>query len=89
MPKGPPLDYLGQRLQIEPSDVYILLKTHTRLSTYDARNKKMPILDKIQSKLELSSAELRKLMMRIPSLMGMETSAFDDRIDFFMNKGSL
>jgi len=89
MLKRPALDYLRQRLQIGPWDVYRLLKTHTRLSTYDARNKILPILDKLQSKLELSSAELRKLMMRMPSLMGMGMSAFDDRVDFFMNEADM
>ncbi len=80
------LDYLRQRLQIAPCDVYRLVKTHTRLSTYDV-NKILPILDRLQGRLGLSSAELRKLLLRMPSLMGMGMSAFDDRLDFFANEG--
>ncbi|KAL7543064.1 hypothetical protein ACHAXR_012377, partial [Thalassiosira sp. AJA248-18] len=59
------------------------------LSTYDAGKKMLPILDTLQSKLELSSAELRKLMIRMPSLMGMGMSAFDDRLDFFINEADM
>ena len=81
------LDYLRQRLQIGPSDVYRLLKTHTRLSTYDSRNKILPILDMLQRKLNLTSAELRKLILRMPSLVGMGSFAFEDRLDFFTNEG--
>ena len=49
----------------------------------------MPMLDKIQIQLELSSSELRKLILRMPSLTGMAMSAFDDRFDFFVNEGKL
>ena len=81
------LDYLRRRLQIGPSDVYRLLKTHTRLSTYNARNKILPTLDMLQRKLNLRSAELRKLILRMPSLVGMGSAAFEDRLDFFTNEG--
>jgi hypothetical protein len=81
------LDYLRRRLQIGPSDVYRLLKTHTRLSTYNARNKILPTLDMLQRKLNLKSAELRKLILRMPSLVGMGSAAFEDRLDFFTNEG--
>lgn len=81
------LDYLRRRLQIGPSDIYQLLKTHTRLSTYNAQNKILPTLDMIQQKLNLTSAELRKLILRMPSLVGMGSFAFEDRLDFFTNEG--
>ena len=83
------LDYLRRRLQIGPSDVYRLLKTHTRLSTYNARNKILPTLDMLQRKLNLKSAELRKLILRMPSLVGMGSAAFEDRLDFFTNEGKI
>ena len=85
--KRPALDYLRRRLQIGPGDIYRLLKTHTRLSTYDACNKIVPTLDMLQSGLRLSSAELRRLILRMPSLVGMGASAFEDRYDFFTNEG--
>jgi len=81
------LDYLRRRLQIGPSDVYRLLKTHTRLSTYNARNKILPTLDMIQMKLNLTSAELQKLILRMPSLVGMGSFAFEDQLDFFTIEG--
>ena len=82
------LDFLRQRLQIRPSDIFKLLKTHNRLSTYDSCNKIMPTCDLLQSRLHLSSAQLRKLILRMPSLVGMGKSAFDDRLDFFTNEGT-
>ena len=89
------LDYLRQRLQIRPSDVYKMLKTHTRLSTYDAATKILPTLDKLQRSLGLRNSELRQLILRMPSVIGMGTSksdagklsAFDQRLDFFQNEG--
>lgn len=81
------LNYLRQRLQIRPSDIYRLMKTHTRLSMYDACNKILPTLDQFQGKLQLTSAELRKLVLRQPSLLGMGMSTFEDRLNFFINEG--
>ncbi|KAL7552622.1 hypothetical protein ACHAWF_017609 [Thalassiosira exigua] len=89
MLKRPSLDYLRQRLQIGPDDVYRLLKTHSRLSTYDHCKRILPILDRIQRKLALSSDELRKLTLRMPSLMGMGLSTFDDRLEFFINEAGM
>jgi len=57
------------------------------LSTYNARNKILPTLDMLQRKLDLKSAELRKLILRMPSLVGMGSAAFEDRLDFFTNEG--
>jgi len=85
--KRPALDYLRQRLQIGPCDIYRLVKTQTRLSMYDSHHKILPALDRLQGKLELSSSELKKLVLRQPSLIGMGMSAFEDRLDFFMNEG--
>ena len=88
------LDYLRQRLQIRPSEVYKMLKTHTRLSTYDAATKILPTLDKLQRRLDLQSSELKQLILRMPSVIGIGTSAkkdtsssFDQRIEFFQNEG--
>lgn len=88
------LDYLRQRLQIRPSEVYKMLRTHTRLSTYDAATKILPTLDKLQRRLDLKSSEMKQLILRMPSVIGIGTSAkkdtsssFDQRIEFFQNEG--
>lgn len=89
------LDYLRQRLQIRPSDVHKMIKTHTRLSTYDAASNILPTLDKLQRSLGLRNSELRRLILRMPSVIGIGTSekdggkpsAFDQRLDFFQNEG--
>ena len=90
------LDYLRQRLQIRPGDVYKMIKTHTRLSTYDAATKILPSLDTLQSRLELRNSELRQLILRMPSVIGIGTSekdggqlsSFDQRLDFFQTEGT-
>lgn len=61
---------------------------HIGLSTYDACKKLLPTLDVFQSRLGLSSFELRKLVLRMPSLVGMGLPAFEERLDFFVNQGS-
>lgn len=85
--KRPSLDYLRRRLQIGPGDVYRMLKTHTRLSSYDTCGRIMPTLDMLQEGLRLSSSDLRRLVLRMPSLVGMGASAFEDRLEFFINEG--
>ena len=89
MLKRPALDYLRQRLQVGPGDVYRLMRTHGRLSTYDACSKILPILDELQSELGLSSSDLSKLVLRMPSLMGMGISALRERMTFFTSDGKL
>jgi hypothetical protein len=85
--KRPALDYLRRRLQIGPGDVFRMLKTHTRLSGYDTRDRIMPTLDMLQGGLRLSSSDLRRLVLRMPSLLGVGAPAFEDRLDFFTNEG--
>jgi len=89
MLKRPSLDYLRQRLQVGPSQIYHLLKTHTRLSGYDSCSKIRPVLDALQSRLELSCVELRKIILRMPSLLGMKESSFEARIDFFQREAGM
>ena len=63
-------------------------KTHTRLGSYSAAAKLKPTLDALQKRLKLTSEELRTVMLRQPSLVGMTTSqdkGFNQRIDFFLN----
>ncbi|KAL7461854.1 hypothetical protein ACHAXS_002256, partial [Conticribra weissflogii] len=84
MLKRPSLDYLRQRLQVGPSQIYHLLKTHTRLSGYDSCSKIRPMLDALQIRLDLSCTEVRKIILRMPSLLGMKESSFQARIDFFL-----
>jgi hypothetical protein len=89
MLKRQSLDYLRQRLQVRPSDIYRMLKTHTRLSSYDACFKLRPTFDKLQGSLRLSSVDMRKLVLRMPSVMGAGKRALDDRIDLFANRGKM
>lgn len=72
------------------------LQTHPHLSYYKTNNL-MKNFDAYQDKLGLSSRELRKVILRMPSLLGMSVdteendtkSALDERLDFFFNEGKL
>ena len=69
-----------------------LQKTHSRLSSYSVQNIKST-LDALQDNLGLSSMELRRLILRMPSMIGMqvinttEPSSLEKKIDFFLNEG--
>lgn len=78
------LVYLRIRLQLDPVQITCLIKTHTRLSSYTVNGSLKPILDALQSKLELQSKELQQVILRMPSLLGMSRSALDARITFFL-----
>lgn len=65
------LHYLQRRLQVRPSTVQAMIKTHAQLSTYSIEGKIEPTLNALQSKVGFSSSELRKVILRMPSLVGM------------------
>jgi hypothetical protein len=87
--KSTRLHYLRQRLQVKPSDIHNMIKTHSRLSGYDACFNIRPTLNKLQTTFGLTSDELRKLVLRMPSVMGMGAQAIDEKLIFFQNEGVL
>ena len=61
---------------------------------YDPCNKVMPTLDAIQSKLGLTNEQLRTLVLRSPSVIGVgaisidgQLSTLDQRLHFFQDEG--
>jgi hypothetical protein len=78
--------YLRMRLQLTCSEVFAMIKTHSRLSSYTVENLKVH-LDALQSKLFFRSRELRQLVLRSPSLLGVSLSKVDERIDFLAREG--
>jgi hypothetical protein len=76
--KLPALNFLRERLHLRPADVVHMLKTHSRLSGYSVSARIKPTLDALQSSLGLSCSELRSLVIRMPSLLGMGTRAGAD-----------
>ena len=86
------LHYLQRRLQVGPSTVEAMIKTHPRLSTYSVKGKIRPTLDALQAKLGFSSSEVRQVILRMPSLIGMSVTdtpekGLSQRLIFFGEKG--
>ena len=89
----PALIYLRKRLQAGTKTVSALLKTHSRLNSYGEKH----IMDRFnafQCRIGLSSRELQKVVLRMPSLLGMSilngenqsVSALDKRLNFFLDE---
>jgi hypothetical protein len=87
------LNYLQRRLQVGASTIEAMIKTHPRLTTYiNIDGKIQPTLDALQSKLGLSSSELRKVIFRMPSLVGISAAespekGLSQRLAFFGDEG--
>jgi len=86
------LHYLQRRLQVGPSFVEAMIKTHPKLSNYGVERRIQPTLDALQAKLGLSSSEVRKVILHMPSLMGLSvTESLDrglsQRLKFFYDEG--
>eukprot|EP00804_Cyclotella_cryptica_P018931 CCRYP_006450-RB/>CCRYP_006450-RB protein AED:0.25 eAED:0.25 QI:1856/0.8/0.83/1/0.4/0.16/6/1885/256 len=83
------MDYLRQRLQVKPSDLHRMIKTHSRLTGYDACFKIKPTLNKLQSSFDLTGSEMRKIVLRMPSLLGMGIQSIEDKVKFFLNEAGM
>ena len=81
------LIYLRLRLQLDPLQVFALVKTHTQLSHYRFLDRLKPTLDALQTELDLDSEELKQLILRMPSLLGMSTASLEAHIRFFTDEG--
>lgn len=81
--------YLRKRLQVGNSEVYAMMKTHPRLTSYGVSNNIMPTLNALQTRLGLTTRQLRHIILRMPSLIGIgvdnttKQSSLDKRIEFF------
>mmetsp|Transcript_20331 Transcript_20331/g.30530 ORF Transcript_20331/g.30530 Transcript_20331/m.30530 type:complete len:959 (-) Transcript_20331:657-3533(-) len=88
------LHYLRKRLQISNADVHSMLKVHSRLSSYRVENI-ASTLDALQFRLNLSSSELNRVVLRMPSIIGIHvnntvtTSSLDRKINFFLKEVQL
>jgi hypothetical protein len=83
------LNYLQMRLQIYPGQVLAMIKTHSRLSSYSLEGNIQPTIDAVQTQVGLSSRETRKILLRMPSIIGTSTDGLTKRIMFFRKEGKL
>jgi hypothetical protein len=79
--------YLRMRLQLSPPEIYAMIKAHSRLSTYSASTLKSH-LDAMESKIQLKSEELRRIVTRAPSVLGVSLAELDERITFLSYEGT-
>ena len=73
--------------KVKPSDLHRMIKTHSRLTGYDACFKMKPTLNKLQSSFGLTGSEMRKIVLRMQSHLGMGIQSIDDKFQFFLNEG--
>lgn len=85
------LHFLRKRLQVSNAEIAAMIKTHPRLASYSA-NILLKKINAIQDRLHLSSKETRKIILRMPSTLGMsitsseeKLSALDRQINFFLD----
>lgn len=87
--------YLRKRLQIGNSEVYAMMKTHPRLTSYGVSHNIMPTLNALQTRLGLSTRQLRHIILRMPSLIGISVdnntkeSSLDKHINFFLQEARM
>ena len=76
------LQYLRMRLHLSPAEILGMLKVHSRLSYYPIQMLKLH-MDTLQSELGLSSKELRQLVVKAPSVLGLSTKKLEEKVSFF------
>jgi hypothetical protein len=81
------LHYLRMRLCLSPSEIFEMMKTHSRLSCYSMENLKFH-MDALQSMLSLSSRDLRALVVKAPSILGTSVQKLDQRMLFLSHEGT-
>lgn len=83
------LCFLRRRLQIGPKEIYAMIKTHSRLSTYNVQGNMEPTLNAIQSSLFMTSREIRQVLLRMPSLLGISLHSLEARMCFFQDEAGM
>ena len=75
--------YLCLRLQLGPSETLAMLRTHSRLSSYpvDQLRRNLDVLETI--------ANPQKLVLRMPSLLGMSVDGLQSRVSFWKDEVGL
>lgn len=61
-------------------------QTHPQLSWYKIEHM-LPKLEAFQDKLGLTGRDLRKVLLRQPSLLGLSETSFNEKLGFFFDEG--
>lgn len=83
-----PLVYLRNMLNLTPADIFAMIKTHSRLSSYSKPMLKSH-LRALQSTFGLSARELRQIAVRQPALLGTSPQKLEKMHLFFTNQRKL
>ena len=82
------IHYLRARLQLSPTEVFALIKMHSRISLYTTDTLKSH-LNEIQSSLNLTSGDVQYLVYRNPSILGVSKEKLRSQIAFLSEKGKI
>ena len=82
------LHFLRMRLHLSPGEIHAMMKIHPRLSYYPMAMLKRH-LNGLQRKLDLSSQELKILIIKYPSVIGYRTEKVEERINFLSKQGKV
>jgi hypothetical protein len=80
------IHYLRARLQLIPSEVHSLIKSHSRLTSYSVQTLRLH-LDELQASVQLSSNEVQRIVFRSPSVLGVSVEKLNSRVSFLYHEG--
>jgi len=73
---------------VSPNVLHKIIKTHPIVTSYDTYSNAHPTLNKLQRNFGLTSGDIRKLMFKQSSLLGLSLQNIDEKLEFFLNEGS-
>ena len=76
-------------MKVTSSDVHKNIKAHSRLTGYDVWFNAKPTLDKLQNSFRSTGTELKNLVLRMPSILGMSKRVIVDKLELLLNEGML
>ena len=83
------LPYLQKRLQLQPWQIRAMLRTHPSIGRYTISLVQTSIDQSLGRSLQLTSAEIQRLVLQMPSLLGTSRDSVLERLAFWTNRVGL